>query len=31
VDQIFRVLALLSPVLVGPIVKFLAVKLGIGG
>jgi hypothetical protein len=31
VDQILRVLAILSPVLVGPITRFLAVKLGIGG
>jgi hypothetical protein len=30
VDQIFRMLALLSPILVGPIVRFLSVKLGGG-
>jgi hypothetical protein len=30
VDQIFRVLALLSPILVGPVAKFLSVKLGLG-
>lgn len=30
VDQIFRVLALLSPILVGPVAKFLSVNLGLG-
>ena len=30
VDQIFRMLALLSPILVGPIVRFLQIKLGGG-